>query len=172
MNYFKINSFLFACIFFAGSLLLVQCDRNSQGDSAYQEQGQQQTPQDQTDTDAQYGQDDMAQNQGNQTQAMDQDREQLISDMEDLRDDINSQLEQQDTEGVGQGETDITREEMQNDLNELDEAINNMRNTTTTGSEDEANQVVQDNQDVYDRLSEKYQDITTDTDMNDDIDNP
>lgn len=168
MKYFKINSFLFASIFFAGSLFMVQCDRNQQGDSAYQEQ-QEQTPQDQTETDAQYGQGDV--NRGDQTQAFDQEREELISDMEDLRDDINSHLEQQETEGV-EGEAGVTTEEMQNDLNELDQAINSMRSTAETSSETEWNQVRQNNQQLYDRLSEKYQDITTtDPDMNDDIDN-
>lgn len=147
MKYLKLNTVIFTFVFLIGTLFLVQCDRDTNRDDMGIKQDE--TAPDQTESTYR-----PSETPGGEMR-FEQDREDLASDLEELRDSMNVMLEnRRSAAGDESGELD----ELENDLNELDQTITNLRNAT----EENWEQTRRETQQVYERIRNKYMEAGTD----------
>lgn len=136
---------LFIGIFLiAGSAFMIQCDDGTR-------QQQMEGPETTTETDNQVGQEGATDN-------FQQERDELVSDLRDLRDDIDGRLDELNTEmESATGEVDQTTQqrydELTQDRNELDRAIEDLENST----EETWGRVRAEAQNTYDAVRTRFE---------------
>lgn len=150
MKYLKFHTIIFMFAFFAGTLFLVQCD----SDTNQEDMGltQEDTAGDQTETT--YPQSQTPEGE----MGFQQERQALLTDLEELRDSINVTLNNRGDVAGDASEI----EELENDANELDQTITNLQNAT----EDNWAQIRTETQRVFQRMQAKYNDEATNTPPN------
>lgn len=138
---------LLAIIFCTGALFTVQCDRNPDTDLDNTDRDQQELGMDPEDR--RY---DGTGDQQQTGQALHyDDRDELISDMEALRDDLDEELERYSE--ADDEESQQIHTQIQNDRTELETALRNLETTT----EDGWNTDGPDAQQVYERVRANYE---------------
>ncbi len=158
MKYLNITSYLFAFLLFFGTVFIVQCDRDTQqADRDDQYQTEQDIAVDEEDR--RYdgtGVEGTADEQLDHTMEFD-DRDDLVDRIEDLRDDLDSKIEE------GSEATDQDVEQIQNDRTELDRILREIETTT----EDSWNNVRTEAIQTYESIAARYNDQSQSTTDND-----
>jgi len=141
----QITSYLFAFLLLFGTAFFVQCDRDTQ----QADRDQYQTEHDVTvdEEDRRY---DGTAVEGTADARIDhdveyEDRDDLVSELEDLRDDLDGKMEDDD---IAQHQT----EQIQNDRSELDRLIREVETATQENWHDVRMEAVQ----TYERIADRY----------------
>lgn len=168
MNYSNFTSYLFALLLIFSTAFMVQCDRDSRTDrDQYQAQEDIRIdPEDRRydgtdDEDITAYRDDRLPGEQQDYHTLEfENRDELVQDMEELRNDLDEELEIA-TDDAGDDMDMQMHEQIQYDRSELDRAINEVQNATEENWDNVRTEAVQ----IYERVSSQYDDPSTTDDM-------